>query len=92
MTDGMLVNHTNAGQLQPETLEGVVETRALFYQLMQGRIEICRQPDAFMNAIHGLLGYHNMLRSVNPQNDFERKVIEAQLRSYQEMFPNHLRI
>lgn len=91
LPNGTVINHTNAGQLQPVTLEAVLDSRALMYQLMRGREKGMQDSEAFMNAIHGFLKYHNALKGVQPANDFERDVIKTQIASYQGMLPEHLR-
>jgi|TARA_Y100000310_G_C20669101_1_gene809261 hypothetical protein len=91
LPDGTVINHANTDQLQPVTLEAVLDTRALFYQLMKGREKGIQNSDAFMNAIHGFLKYYHILKGVEPANDFERDVIRTQIASYQGMLPEHLR-
>jgi hypothetical protein len=91
LPNGTVINHTNAGQLQPVTLEAVLDSRALMYQLMKGREKGMQDSEAFMNAIHGFLKYHHALKGVQPVNDFEREVIKTQVASYQGILPEHLR-
>ena len=87
---GLVVNHTNVEQLQPETITGLLETRALVYQLIQGRNKRLGKTDAFMNAIHGLLKHHRLFKDIQPENDFERDVIDTQISSYQALLPGYL--
>ncbi|MFT4304390.1 MAG: hypothetical protein ACMXYG_07525 [Candidatus Woesearchaeota archaeon] len=91
LPNGVIIDYTNSGLLQYDTLEGIIDTRALIYQMLKGREKGIHDSQAFMNAIKGFLKYHHQLKSVNPGNDFEREVIKAQIQSYQSLLPNHLR-
>jgi hypothetical protein len=87
-SNGKVINHTNASQLQPNTLEAVLDTRALMYQLIKGREKGIQDSNGFMNAINGFMKYYFMLKDIKPQNDFEKEIIRIQVAIINKYFPN----
>ncbi|MFH1053779.1 MAG: hypothetical protein V1740_05180 [Candidatus Woesearchaeota archaeon] len=91
LPNGIVVNYENAEQLQNETLEALLDSRALLFQLLQARDNGRTDQESFQNALLGFLQYHHRLKQVGPENDFERRVVNAQIKSYQAILPPHLR-
>lgn len=89
--NGAVINYTNAIQLQPVTLEAILDSRAYIFQLITGSKKGMQKSKAFINAINQFLKYHHILKNVQPENDFEREVINNQIASHQSILPEHLK-
>ncbi len=89
LPDKIAINYGNVTGIQPNTLQGLLETRAFLYQLQKNQMN---DSGSYLHAIKGFLKSHRILRDVTPRSGFEKQVIEAQIKSYQTILPEHLRI